>query len=504
MLIHTSVKNGSHLNLYNSLCEWFSNDAKNGVLLSLCKTVYTEETKAFGYKKFSENYPDYEALSNVDTEYPSFEDIREELNLIIQSQLKKIEISSAGEYDYSEDGVHVCIDDCKAEKYTDNDTQLRIIYPDKAKLESLNKAPAFIVIGGNTLSRGLTIEGLVCTFFTRNTSQADTLMQMARWYGYRHGYELYPRLWMTNINIMKYKVLSEVDEKLRKTLSDYKEMGKDPSKISPVIMSTSSIARFDLTSKNKRQHMIPYSMDYSGDSYELTDYPADSSKLLENLKNTELLLQKLGTPDKSKVYSDRSAIWYGVDSNTVIDFLKSFNIYRLCNFANQMNDFFIWMEKENIKGNYLNWNVAVCGSSKHKGAKWSISGIDVPLGKVERTKLKRVTSHIDIGSMRSGRDGICDIDTDNCKNPSLIAKGRTGKDIEIIRGKLGYADTPLLLLYCIDKDGGAETETKSKLETDTDLIGFSVIIGGDPSNSDHVESVTVQSAFSEDEDETEE
>lgn len=50
---------------------------------------------------------------------------------------------------------------------------------------------AFIVVGGNTLSRGLTLEGLTTTYFLRTTNQADTLMQMGRWFGYRKGYELF-------------------------------------------------------------------------------------------------------------------------------------------------------------------------------------------------------------------------------------------------------------------------------------------------------------------------
>ena len=73
------------------------------------------------------------------------------------------------------------MDNCKAPKYDDEeDAQLRIKYPDDEELERLEKAPAFIIIGGNILSRGLTIEGLVSTFFTRNSNQADTLTQMAR------------------------------------------------------------------------------------------------------------------------------------------------------------------------------------------------------------------------------------------------------------------------------------------------------------------------------------
>ena len=47
----------------------------------------------------------------------------------------------------------------------------------------------YIVVGGNVLARGLTLEGLVVSFFLRTSKQYDTLMQMGRWFGYRPGYE---------------------------------------------------------------------------------------------------------------------------------------------------------------------------------------------------------------------------------------------------------------------------------------------------------------------------
>jgi hypothetical protein len=45
-----------------------------------------------------------------------------------------------------------------------------------------------ILVGGAKLSRGFTVEGLTVTYYTRRTQQADTLMQMGRWFGFRRGY----------------------------------------------------------------------------------------------------------------------------------------------------------------------------------------------------------------------------------------------------------------------------------------------------------------------------
>jgi hypothetical protein len=62
-----------------------------------------------------------------------------------------------------------------------------------------------IVIGGDKLSRGLTLEGLSMSYFLRSAKMPmyDTLMQMGRWFGYREGYDDLCRLF-TNRDIAEF------------------------------------------------------------------------------------------------------------------------------------------------------------------------------------------------------------------------------------------------------------------------------------------------------------
>lgn len=53
-----------------------------------------------------------------------------------------------------------------------------------------------ILVGGNKLSRGYTIEGLTVSYYRRRAEAADTLMQMGRWFGYREGYKDLVRLFV--------------------------------------------------------------------------------------------------------------------------------------------------------------------------------------------------------------------------------------------------------------------------------------------------------------------
>jgi len=73
-----------------------------------------------------------------------------------------------------------------------------------------------IAIGGLGLSRGLTLEGLLVSYFLRNTVMYDTLMQMGRWFGYRDGYADLCRIFMTRSAASWYAHITEVIEELRR------------------------------------------------------------------------------------------------------------------------------------------------------------------------------------------------------------------------------------------------------------------------------------------------
>ena len=75
-----------------------------------------------------------------------------------------------------------------------------------------------IAVGGLSLSRGLTLEGLVISYFLRNSIMYDTLMQMGRWFGYRPGYEDLCRVWMPREAEGWYCHISESIEELREEI----------------------------------------------------------------------------------------------------------------------------------------------------------------------------------------------------------------------------------------------------------------------------------------------
>lgn len=95
---------------------------------------------------------------------------------------------------------------------------------DYKKYERDGNSLTAIAIGGLSLSRGLTIEGLTVSYMYRNTRMYDTLMQMGRWFGYRPGFEDVCRVHLSPDSINWYGHIAEASEELRQQI---KRMRRD-------------------------------------------------------------------------------------------------------------------------------------------------------------------------------------------------------------------------------------------------------------------------------------
>ena len=85
-----------------------------------------------------------------------------------------------------------------------------------------------IAVGGFSLSRGLTLEGLVVSYFLRNSMMYDTLLQMGRWFGYRRGYEDLCRVWMPEEAQGWYAHIAESIDELRDELARMQSVNATP------------------------------------------------------------------------------------------------------------------------------------------------------------------------------------------------------------------------------------------------------------------------------------
>lgn len=105
-----------------------------------------------------------------------------------------------------------------------------------------------IAIGGNKLSRGLTLEGLMITYYLRESKQFDTLLQMGRWFGYRKGYEDLVRIYTSKTLWRQFKDLAVVELEFREDIKQMAEEGKTPKEFAVAVRQILGLLP---TAKNK-------------------------------------------------------------------------------------------------------------------------------------------------------------------------------------------------------------------------------------------------------------
>lgn len=127
--------------------------------------------------------------------------------------------------------------------------------PDKLDYEG-NKTNGLrvIAVGGLALSRGLTLEGLTVSYFFRNTSTYDVLMQMGRWFGYRPNYADLMRLWIPQTSSRWYSEIAEAIDALRADITAMINRKKTPLEFGIRVRNDSD--DLGITASNKMRNAV--------------------------------------------------------------------------------------------------------------------------------------------------------------------------------------------------------------------------------------------------------
>lgn len=188
--------------------------------------------------------------------------------------------------------------------------------------KNTEKGRRVIAVGGLTLSRGLTLEGLSISYFYRNSKAYDTLLQMGRWFGYRTGYEDLFRIWMDEFAIDWYAHISTAVGELR---TDFRRMSAN--RLSPDqfgIRVKSHPDTLMVTALNKMRNSTEITHQVSFSAYDAESPIITNSKELniENVKLVAAFANSLGKPSRM----NGRLIWSRVNKYKVGDFLANLNI----------------------------------------------------------------------------------------------------------------------------------------------------------------------------------
>lgn len=187
------------------------------------------------------------------------------------------------------------------------------------------KGRRVIAIGGLTLSRGLTLEGLCVSYFYRNSKAYDTLLQMGRWFGYRFGYEDLCRIWMTPEAQYWFAHIAGVVAELRSDIRHMHLNRLPPSRFGIRVKSHPDTLL--VTAQNKMRHSeeVELEASFSGRGIETPFLPKSSITNRENVAVTNGFLKELGRAENIGT----RFIWRKVDAVKVASYLRSLKIFPL-------------------------------------------------------------------------------------------------------------------------------------------------------------------------------
>ncbi|MEU6283819.1 Z1 domain-containing protein [Streptomyces sp. NPDC047028] len=177
-----------------------------------------------------------------------------------------------------------------------------------------------ILVGGTKLSRGFTVEGLTVTYYRRTTQQADTLMQMGRWFGFRPGYRDLVRLYIGREEPFgpsryadlyeAYEAICRDEETFREQLAQYAEVvdGKPqltPAQVPPLVAQHLPWIR--PSARNKMFNAELVEIRSPGTWVEPTAYPETRAELAHNVDCWKPVFAALGHDPVSLSVGDAPA-----------------------------------------------------------------------------------------------------------------------------------------------------------------------------------------------------
>ena len=310
-----------------------------------------------------------------------------------------------------------------------------------------------IVIGGDKLARGLTLEGLCVSYFTRSSNTYDTLMQMGRWFGYREGYLDLCRLYTTKLLNRYFIDISRATEDLVRQIEYMgRVVRQTPLQFGLGVESNPELL---ISSRNKLRTGKNMKRDFSLHMSQTRVIDIDSNQFNENFAAVENLIYLMGNPAeedeiKQRVYRKigMHKYWFDVSGYDIATFLES---YQTTNTATKANSKYMsdYIKDQISVGGLTSWTVCLFNYRDSGKPSFNIANLkDIGAG-LTREKLEYTDGETacDLHTLTSKDQEYMDMSVEEKKDIELYRK--QGLDAKEIRKKIRKRENGLLLLYPI-------------------------------------------------------
>ena len=360
----------------------------------------------------------------------------------------------------------------------------RLDYENRPPDDSGEPEPLVVIaIGGNTLSRGLTLEGLTVSFFVRAAKAYDTLLQMGRWFGYRPGYEDLPRLWMTEELRRWFRHLAVVEHEIRMDIERYQNTVSTPLEFGVRIRTHPA-----LTVTRKLGAAVPASTSYGGQRIQSRYFKLDKDWLINNsTAANQLVADLVSTPAVTEApigsHGDVSgpALFHNVNVNHILRFLDAYQSHEDSpDLDRRLLTDYIRKLSESDDPSLETWNVAVMAGNSGAEGTMRLGGGDFNL--IRRSKLKdsEHSATADIKTLMSKEHLVVDVEID-----ATAARKESEAKLKSIRND-AHPSTGLLLLYPIQAESRPDPsneESRCKLGAPVDVVGLAMVFPDSTANS---------------------
>ncbi|SMB82176.1 Z1 domain-containing protein [Deinococcus hopiensis] len=248
--------------------------------------------------------------------------------------------------------------------------------------EKRNVGVSVIAVGGDKLSRGLTLEGLSVSYYLRASRMYDTLMQMGRWFGYRPGYLDLCRLYTTPDLIDWYTHVTFANEELRREFDDMAARGMTPQDYG--LRVRTHPAGLTVTAVNKMRSGTKMRVSFAGSISETVGFHRDAARNAHNRQAMERFLQGLPGPRPEDTLRNR-VLWRNVPAAEILTLLDNLTVHEGSRRA-RPELLARYIEQRQQDGELTDWTVALVSNSTRVEGTLTLAGQEV--GWLKRTAME--------------------------------------------------------------------------------------------------------------------
>ena len=185
-----------------------------------------------------------------------------------------------------------------------------------------------IAIGGNSLSRGLTLEGLSTSYFFRNSQMYDTLLQMGRWFGYRDGYTDLCRLWLADDAVQWYSYISMATDELRNEFRRMRAEARTPQDFGLKVRAHPDSLIVTAHNKMRNSQTVERVISMRGKSLETARLKSNDNIVRANAITVERFITSLRDEGFEQTKSGLdNPFWRAIPSRLIAQLLRGFDVH---------------------------------------------------------------------------------------------------------------------------------------------------------------------------------